>query len=174
MTTGQTMLALGALVILTSIMLNFYRIFGSSWDTMDSSQIGIDATTIATSYMEVAHGLAFDESVLDSNVIVTSPSDLRYASEFGPPSGVTDISQFTAFEHFHGFEDTTTVQGLGTYVTNFDVYYVFPDDVQTRAGGRTYTKRMDMNIWRIAPPMPATEGIDTVRMWIVMGYYSFQ
>jgi hypothetical protein len=56
MTTGQTLLSMGALVLLTTIMLNFYRIFGANWDTIDSSQLGIDATTIATSYFEIAHG----------------------------------------------------------------------------------------------------------------------
>jgi len=174
MTTGQTMLAVGALVLLTTIMLNFYRIFSSSWDTLDGTQLGIDATTIATSYMEIAEGLAFDRNILDENIIVSNEMDLTFPSEFGPPDTVDHVSEFTVFDHFHGVQDTTTVQGLGTYVTDFEVHYVFPDNVQQYSGNQTYLKRMNMKIWRLDPPPPRGAGVDTVRMWTVKGYYGFQ
>ncbi len=179
MSTGQTLLTLGALLILTTIMLNFYRIFGSSWDTLDGAQLGIDATTIATSYMEVANGLVIDEAVLDSNLIVEEDKEMyeyfKEYWEFGPPEGVTDISEFFAFDHFHGVRDTTTVTGLGTYVTEFEVYYVSPINVQLPVYVmQTYAKRMDMKIWRLDPPPPANAGVDTVQMWTVMGYFNYQ
>lgn len=173
MTTAQTLLALGALIFLVMTLLNFYSIFGFSWDTVDSSQLGIDATTISTSYMEIAHGLAFDANVLDTNITITSPSDLQPASEFGAPDTVTEIGQFIKFDDFHEFRDTTTIPDLGTYVAEFEVYYVYPGNVQSVAITQTYAKRLDMKIWRIEPPAPEA-GIDTVRMWTVMGYYSFQ
>lgn len=173
MTTGQTLLALGALIFLTLTLLNFYTIFGYSRDTIDSSQLGIDATTIATSYMEIASGLAFDAAVLDSTVTITSPSDLRPAHEFGAPDTVTHVSEFIKFDDFHGFRDTTTIPDIGVYLAEFEVYYVYPGNVQAIADTQTYAKRMDMKIWRIKPA-PSEVGIDTVRMWTVMGYYSFQ
>jgi hypothetical protein len=82
MTTGQTLLAMGALVLLTMIMLNFYRIFGSSWDTLDTSQLGIDATTIGTSFIELAHGLAFDERT-DTSFLQAGQENLTY--KYGKP-----------------------------------------------------------------------------------------
>jgi hypothetical protein len=175
MNTGQTILALGALILLATIMLNFYGIFNSSWDSIDGTQLGIDATTIATSYMEIVHGLAFDEAVLDANVIVQSEWDFKLPGTFGPPDTVTSVNEFTVFDHFHGVRDTTTVPGLGTYATEFEVHYVLPGNVQEFSlANQTYLKRMDMKIWRINPPPPVTAGIDTVRMWTVMGYFSFQ
>jgi hypothetical protein len=173
MTTGQTLLALGALIFLTMSLLNFYNVFGYSRYTVDSAQLGIDATTISTSYMEIAYGLAFDAAVLDSTVVITSPSDLRQSHTFGAPEGVNKISEFTKFDDFHGFRDTVIIPDIGTYVTDFEVYYVYPGSVQARSIGQTYAKRMDMKIWRIIPPPPEV-GIDTLHMWTVMGYFSYQ
>jgi hypothetical protein len=59
-------------------------------------------------------------------------------------------------------------------MVGFDVYYVNPTDVTTKVNNRTFTKRMDMKIWREQPPPPpGYAGIDTVYMWTVMGYFSF-
>jgi hypothetical protein len=174
MTTGQTLLSMGALVLLTTIMLNFYRIFGANWDTIDSSQLGIDATTIATSYFEIAHGLAFDHAVLDTSVIVTSASDLTPVGSLGRESGKNSPADFTDFDDFHEYTDIITVTGFGTYNATFDVYYVDPSDVTVPAGNRTYAKRMDLRVWRVDPPPLPGAGIDTVRMWTVMAYFSFQ
>jgi len=174
MTTGQTILAMGALVLMTTIMLNFYRVFSGNWDTLDSSQMGIDATTIATSYMEIAHGLSFDRKVLYEDVVVQDPAtDLTFPTDFGPPDSVQYVSDFTVFDYFDGVSDTTTIPGLGTYVAEFDVYYVQPNDVHQISNNQTFLKRMDIEIWRIEPPPPPGSGVDRVSMWTVMGYFTF-
>jgi hypothetical protein len=174
MTTGQTLLAMGALVLLTMIMLNFYRIFGSSWDTLDSSQLGIDATTIGTSFMELVHGLAFDERT-DTSFLQTGEENLLTSTANLGPEGSHDDSlhKFNDFDDFHGHTATVNIGDNRVYMVEFDVYYVNPTDVTTMVNNRTFTKRMDMKIWREQPPPPPNAGIDTVSMWTVMGYFSF-
>jgi hypothetical protein len=174
MTTGQTLLALGALVLLTMIMLNFYRIFGSSWDTLDTSQLGIDATTIGTSFIELAHGLAFDE-ITDTSFLQADQANLLTASANLGPDGSTDDSlhTFNDFDDFHGHISTVNIGENRVFMVGFDVYYVNPTDVTTRVNNRTFTKRLDMKIWREQPPPPPGTGIDTVYMWTLMGYFSF-
>lgn len=173
MSTGQTILTVGALAILVTIMLNFYRIFGSSWEILDGTQLGIDATTIATSYMEVAHGLVFDKAILDDDPLDNLPWDFTNPPELGAPDTINHISEFFVFDHFHGYRDTSIVHGVGTYVTEFEVYYVFPQDVEFKSMNETFAKRLDMKIWRIDPPPPPRSGVDTLQMWTVMGYYSY-
>ena len=166
---------MGALVLLTTIMLNFYKIFSGNWETLDGTQIGIDATSLATSYFEIAHGLAFDIETYDTLKNITSPSQLTKPDELGPDEGNFDISTFNDFDDFHGYSDTTHLPGLGTYVAEFEVYYVNPLDVTEKiSNSRRFTKRMNLKIWRDHPPPPSGGGIDTLRMFTVMGYFNFQ
>jgi hypothetical protein len=175
MTTVQTMLAVGALVLLTSIMMNFYRIFYSNWDVLDDAQFGIDATSLATSYFEIAQGLAFDEETYDTLKTITSPSQLTQPWNLGPDAGNYDMATFTDFDDFHGYVDSTTIPGLGTYMTQFEVYYVDPFDIQQRIDtAPTFAKRMDVKLWRPDHHRAVGAGVDTVRMFTVMGYFQFQ
>ena len=183
MTTGQTMLAVGALALLTTIMLNFYSIFNSQWETVDVAEMGIDATTIATSFMEFAHGLSFDE-----NVPVSDVSELTHPDNLGPdpgPSidGVDDpeivewnqqngnIHVFNDFDDLNGYKILTDAGQGGVFEVEFEVSYVDPDDVTTKVGYRTFTKRLDVIVRRVSPPPPTSGGVETVSMWTVMGYY---
>lgn len=172
MTSGQTMLALGALVLLITIMLNFYRTFSHSWDTIDSTQLGIDATTIATSIMEIAHGLAFDEAT--DSMFVTHVSQLTPPDLLGR-EGMHDDSlhKFNDFDDFHGYETKIDAGDNGTFKARFEVSYVDPhslDEVQYR----TFAKRLDMWIWRYEPPHPPGFENDTLYMYTIMGYFRFQ
>jgi hypothetical protein len=184
MTTGQTMLAVGALVLLTTIMLNFYRVFSHQWVTIEETQIGIDATTVATSLFEFAHGLAFDQSSP-----VSSVNELTDPVNFGPdpdPLGETDVEiiewnnptgniyVFDDFDDLHGYEIEIDAGYGHVYRAEFEVYYIEPSDVTQKSISKTYTKRMDLSIWRETPPPPTGADIDTVRMWTVMGYFTFQ
>jgi hypothetical protein len=173
MTTGQTMLAVGALVLLTTIMMNFYRIFGHSWDTVDATQMGIDATTIATSFMEVAHGLSFDE--ISDTTYITNLSQLTAPGSLGREGAHDDsLHKFNDFDDFHGFETEVDAGENGTYGARFEVHYVEPTNVMAPVNYRTYTKRLDMWIWRQDPPPPPGFEEDSLSMFTVMGYFTFQ
>jgi|GEM_PF-557052 len=185
MTTGQTILAMGALVLLTTIMLNFYRIFSHSWDTVDGTQMGIDATTIATSIFEMAHGLAFDAATDTMTVSVDNKDQwLTAPASLGPetfPIIEDTLTKFNDFDDFNLYSSNYNNPPLridaganGIYKADFHVYYVQPDDVNVQVWERTFTKRMDIEVWRSEPPPPAGADIDTVRMFTVMGYFTFQ
>ncbi len=173
MTTGQTMLAVGALVLLTTIMLNFYRIFSHSWDTVDGTQMGIDATTIATSFMEIAHGLSFDE--ISDTTYIQDLNQLTPPGDLGRDGAHDDsLHKFNDFDDFHDFETTVDAGENGIYGARFEVNYVEPTDVMTSVNYRTYTKRLDMWIWREHPPPPTGMDQDSLHMFTVMGYFTFQ
>jgi len=80
------------------------------------------------------------------------------------------LKYFDDFDDFNGFEirDSSLLGTLGNYRSRFRVYYVKPDSIERVSPTRTFTKRMDIMIWRETPP-----GQDTFRVSTVMGYWLF-
>ncbi len=174
MNTGQTLLAIGALAILMTIMMNFYGVLGRTGQPIDDAQFGISATTLGTSFMEFAHGLHFDEITVGQHI--TEASALTMPGMLGTdvqPDTIpqeTQMMYYNDFDDFHGDSLDTDLGDLGTYRSSFEVFYVQPTNIETRVNFRTFTKRMNVKIWRVNT---ATTDIDTVRLYTVMGYFHF-
>ena len=177
MGTGQTMITLGAFVLLMTMLVTFYRLLAQSGETMDSAQAGITTVTLATSVEEIAQGLAFDEATIDSNItaatinLLTAPGSL--GRENPPPIDEPDedkIQHFDDFDDLNNFSyiDSTLGGTLGKYKLSFQVFYVDPTDIGQVRNNRTFTKRLDMKIWRFFPPSQ-----DTLKLSLVSGYFHF-
>jgi hypothetical protein len=174
MNTGQTLLTIGAFIFLTTIMLNFYRLVAGTGDTIASGQDGILATTIATSYMELANGMAFDDVTDTSNVALTSPTALTSATSLRAETGEDSLSTFNDFDDFNNRDFVKQANGTNrSYRVHFDVYYVNPNDINQKSSMQTYVKRMDIKAWRVFPVATSSTEIDTVRNSLVMGYFHF-
>jgi hypothetical protein len=172
MSTGQTLLTIGAFILLTTILQGVYGSLGDVGRDIASSQDGILATSIATSYCEVAYGLAFDQVTDTSDIALTSPGVLTYPP--GPEAGEDSLSDFNDFDDLNGFSDVKIAGGSGRqYKTSFAVSYADSNDVSHSVAYRTYLKRLDMKTWRVVPPPTGDEIIDTLRTSIVMGYFHF-
>ena len=174
MTTGQTILTIGAFMFLTTILLNFYRVAAETGDSIASGQDGILATTIAASYAEVAQGLAFDEVTDTTNAALANPAALTSPTALGTEAGEDSIALFNDFDDFNG--KSYEKQATGTnrrYRTQFTVSYVNPDDINQKWSVRTFVKRMELKTWRISPPPSSPTEIDTVRTFLVLGYFHF-
>jgi hypothetical protein len=192
--TGQTLLTIGAFILLSNILLTFYGLLAESGQTIDRSQSGITAVSLATTYSQLAHGLNFDERTISRYVEgsqigeLTPPDRLGTDLYYGPDSLGTDtlgtvpdlqpedqgpgqMKYFDDFDDFNGFEirDTSLLGGLGYYRTRFRVYYVDADNIDVFSFGQTLVKRMDIKIWREFPP-----SADTFRTSTVMGYWKFR
>jgi hypothetical protein len=172
MSTGQTMLTIFAFVLLTTTLNSFYRLLGVSGDDISSGQDGILATTIATSYMEIAQGLSYDDFTDSSDQALYDITKLTLPVNLGPDGMEGDsIHNFNDFDDFHGLVLEKEAGSTGrTYATSFTVSYVDPNDASASTNVRTYVKRMDMATWRIFPPTPKA---DTLRLSLVMGYFHF-
>jgi hypothetical protein len=174
MTTGQTILTIGAFMFLTTILMNFYRVAAETGDTIASGQDGILATTIASSYAEIAQGLAFDEVTDSTNAALSSPTVLTATTALGPEAGEDSVNTYNDFDDFNG--KTCEKQATGTnrrYRTQFTVFYVNPDNINQKSSARTFVKRMDLKTWRISPAPTSPTEIDTVRTFLILGYFHF-
>jgi hypothetical protein len=173
MTTGQSILSILALVLLSTILTNFYEITGQVGGDISSGQDGILLTSLATSYMEMAQGLAFDEVTDTMHVGGASLGELTDPLSLGRETGEDSLHMFDDIDDFKGYVLDREVGNTNRrYRTRFNVVYVDPSDIQTTSTARTFCKRLDMKMWRIAP-VAGGGTVDTLRMSYVMGYYHF-
>jgi len=160
MNTGQTMLTIAALTLLSIITLRYFASVGQSGQTLADSNSGLTATTIATSYIERAQGAQFDELSdgvpLDSmqkfyNTILTAPGvslTAETASERLSPDNANDFDDFNYFNTSNPF--IVVPEGIPEiYKVEFNVYYVDTNNINVNAGHRTFLKRMDLKVYRI-------------------------
>jgi hypothetical protein len=183
MNTGQTLLSIGAMILLSQIVVNFYRLSIDTGTTITNAHGGITALTLATSYMELANRLEFDEVTRNDTVFSDTAGIglglLTPAANFGrdageksmKDSGRTAMYAFDDIDDFHGDTLTETDLGgnVGTYRATFRVYYVSPDSLMKSVNIQTFLKRLDMTIWRVFPP-----GGDTLRTSLFIGYWKFR
>ncbi len=184
MNTGQTMLTILAMTILSVILLNYYDKINYSGRMVHLSKGGLTANTIATSYIERAMSLPFDEAtyhysqdvLLDNMHYFTHPNNLGYIYD----GHIADINDFNDFDDFKGYTDTAKIIVNGnlieSYLVNFDVYYVNLTNITLPSNSRTLLKRMNLKIWRYYPPLTDDEKglFDTIRVSCYKGYYKYR
>jgi hypothetical protein len=174
MSTGQTMLTIGALILLTNILLNFYGTVASTGDSIASGQDGILATTLTTSYTELAQGCAFDQVTDSSDIAFQNPSAMTLHMGRDPGEDSLSIYECNDFDDFNDLSLEQTVTGSNRrYRSKFSVYYVDPANLELKSSTQTFVKRMDIKTWRVFPPPTATDIIDTLRTSLIMGYFHF-
>jgi hypothetical protein len=174
MTTNNILLTIGAFVILTAILQNIYGIIGMAEDDLAGAQDMILANSIATSYLERANGVAFDNVTDTSDAAIGDPSVLTHPWDLGPDSPAeTAISTFNDFDDFNGLQVEDRPKGSAKrFNTSFRVNYVNPANVDEISSTPTFVKRLDVATWRTFPP-PMGVALDTLRMSHVMGYFHF-
>jgi hypothetical protein len=160
------------MMLLTTILLNFYKLLANNGDTIAGGQDGILQTTLATSYMELASGLAFDSVSDASDEAIGVPTKLTAYNKLGPESGAGEdsIPVFNDFDDFNNYTVEEQANGsTRTYKTTFKVSYVSPSNIENVLSAQSYTKRMDLTTWRTFPPGQT----DTLKLSMVMGYFHF-
>ena len=161
--------------------MTFYGAMNRGGTSLGVTEAGISQISLASSYFERAQGLAFDEASRDSFLSTADTSKLTSSSSLGietvrpwPDDTVTEVVNNTlTYDDFDDFnnneiDDTTLASSLGTFHTSFSVYYVKPDSVDVRVNYKTFTKRLNMKIWRKFPP-----GTDTLNISKLFGYFHF-
>jgi len=173
--TNHTILTIGAFLILTTVLLSLYRLLGTAGDDVSNAQDMILATTLTTSYLELAQGLAFDQRSDTSHVAFANASTLTPVVWLGKDT-VTEssIPAFNDFDDFNGYLIERTATGSNKrFTTTFRVSYVEIDNVDMISAVPTFIKRMDVRTWRSYPLMADGQVPDTLRMSICLGYFHY-
>jgi len=167
------LLTLGAFVLLSTILVNFYGTSASAGDAIGSGQDGIFLTSITTSFIEQAQGLAFDSITDTMHVGLSDITALTSPLNLGPEAGEDSLQAFNDFDDLNGF---SVEKEAGTsnrrYRVEFAVSYVDMTDLEKVLMTRTFIKRLDMKTWRTFP-VSRESGVDTLRTSFIMGYFHF-
>lgn len=166
MSTGQMMLALGAVILLSFLILRFNGTTLTANEMTMDSKMGILAISVANSYIDVAKKKAYDEVVMDTTKPTILLSDLT--STLGPESGEV----YPDFDDFDDYNleplgivvvDSTTLinpskSNIATpfFITS-KVYYVTSSNPDSPAMVKTWNKKLEVKVW--------THGlVDTIKM----------
>jgi MSHA pilin protein MshD len=163
MNTGQSLLSIGALMLLSLSILRVNNGILNADSVLQDSKIGVLATSIGTSLIEEANRKAFDaisvsDAVLDV-LTLTSPYTL------GPALGETpDI--YNDFDDYNGYVRSDTVFSMDFKIA-CTVNYVDPYDVDGIEMSRTWHKKITVSI-------SSSFISDTLKFSSVYSYWHFR
>lgn len=167
MGTGQMMLAALSIALLGFTVLAVNGTSLQHGTILHQTEIGIYGVSLATSLVEEAQGLAFDEMTTED--AVTSTGSLT--SSLGPESGETTspatTTRFDDFDDFHNLDMTMVVEGVDQFRIRARVYYISPSNPDAASASRTWHKRMDVTVSSWASS-------DTIRTSFIFSYFNFR
>jgi len=185
MNTGQMMLTICAMFLLSMTILTVSRGTLSTNSTMVDSRYDILAVAVATSIIEDATGLAFDNNT--ASAAITSLNSLTAVASLGKETGeaASNPAGFNDFDDYNVYKDTTnakkdtiTVQGQTgkriIFKTVCKVDYVSANNPSATSASRTWHKRLRLFVYNPEIRDPITRKTDTVKISTVFSYWYFR
>jgi MSHA pilin protein MshD len=175
MNTGQMLITIGAIFLLTMVILTTNRGLINTNATMIDNRYGILATSLATSMIEKATGKAFDHN--SDTTAITSTNSLTNVTSLGIETGENrnnpeDFNDFDDFNCYISNPKLDTVFFAGTerriiFSTFCRVDYITTSNPNSATNQRTWHKRMIVRV--ISPEM-----VDTIKLSTIYSYWYFR
>jgi hypothetical protein len=166
MNTGQMIMALGAMLLLSVIMLRVNTANLTNETIRDDAQYGVLATSIATSIIEEAQSKAFDEKTDTMNVTALT----QLTSVLGPETGETE-STFDDFDDYNNFTKRDSTMPSAIFDISCQVVYVEPGNIEGSTSNRTWNKKLIVTITR---PISADSSVLALRTASIFSYWYFR
>ncbi len=164
MNTGQSMMAVGAMILLSILILRINNTFLTTSTTFMDTKFEILATSIATSEMEQISKLAFDQYTVSNPA--TSLSQLTAPGNLGPESGEIP-STFNDIDDYNGYTKVDSTMPSAIFNIRCTVNYVAPTTPNFASTVATWNKRI--NIYVSSKSMP-----DTLKLSTIYSYWYFR
>lgn len=166
MNTGQMLMTLGAMLLLSVIMLRVNTANLTNETIRDEAQYGVLANSIATSIIEEAQSKAFDEKTDTMNVNALT----QLTSVLGPETGETE-STFDDFDDYNNFTKHDSTMPSTTFDISCQVVYVEPGNIEGSTTSRTWNKKIIVTITR---PVSADSSELALRTSSIFSYWYFR
>ncbi len=181
MGTGQMMITLAALVLLSLVVLRVTNGFLLTDNVLLESKVKLQGISVAASIIEEAIGKAFDEYSVDTTVVITNLSDL--SSTLGPETGET-YKTFNDFDDFNGLsfntQDTLISRNpfRGMFSDYFDVNcqvgYVNSNNPSVYVASKTWHKKLIVKITsKVMANTTYKATPDTIIMSVIQSNFAF-
>ena len=163
MNTGQMLLALGALALLSFLVLRVNSTQINSMDNMQNTKYGLVAVSLASSVLEDASRRAFDDKTINS--AVTATTSLTSPSNLGTESGEV-YSTFDDVDDYNNYTRLDTTTKVAVFNIACKVEYVDTTNPNQASGVATWHKRITVKV--------TSKSIkDTVTLSQIFSYWSF-
>ena len=168
MNTGQMLLTLGALILLSTLTLRVNTSQLTTQDTMQNSKFGVLAVSVASSIMEEASEKAFDEKSVENSIDDTKSLSKRDKNGFKTDPGENPDSSntFDDFDDFDGYSKIDTSMPSAVFDVSCIVNYVDPDKKDFITTKSTWHKQLIVTV--SSPSM-----LDTIQMTKIFSYWKF-
>ena len=162
MNTGQMLITIGALALLSIVILRITNTFLTTNTVLMENKFGVLAVSLGTSVLEEAKGKAFDHNT-DSAAV----DNLNSLSTLGPESGETE-ENYNDFDDYDGLvkmSDSTIVSA--PFKIACDVVYVNPNNPDQVSASKTWHKKLSVTV--------TSEFMqDTVTLSTIYSYFYFR
>jgi len=177
MNTGQMLLTIGAIFLLSTVILTVNRGFLTTNTTMITNRYGIMATSLATSMIERAISKAFDEKT--DTTEATNVSQLTLPQYLGLDAGESrnDPNLLDDFDDYNCYRYVPHVDSIQIdpmdlskklyFETYCSVDYVSDSNPNIVSSVRTWHKKLQVIVTSSAME-------DTIRMTTIYSYWNFK
>lgn len=161
MNTGQSMLAIGAFILLSILVLRTNNTFLSTDTVVQETKFGVLATSLASSYIEQASKTKFDEV---DDAAISDSSSLSYPLGLDP--GETRNMPPDDFDDYNGLKDSITNLPSATFVLKCSVCYIDPNNPEDSVSHQTWNKKLTVTV-----TSPFSK--DTIKLSSIYSYFRF-
>lgn len=141
MSSTQTLLTIGAMMILALVALRFNSAMITSQNTDLSNKVYLTAFSLADNVIEEAKVKNFDQTTI--NFPTTNPATL--SSVLGR-DGSEVYPDFNDVDDFNGFKDTITAPYFETYYIDCYVHYVTAANQDQISAAQTFYKKLIVTV----------------------------
>jgi hypothetical protein len=187
MNTGQMMLVVCALILLGTTVLTVNRNSLNNGTILRQTELGIYSVSLATSYIQRATELDWDQKTIGGlvfiNVPMPQPPNIPSADATAPGSlgrdGTSELqgqdNTYNDFDDYNGFVEDTSITQVCDFHVEASVYYVNQTPPYTmNTTNATWMKEMEIRVnSSINRKVFSGEsaGTDTIRMRYISAFY---
>lgn len=176
MNTGQSLLSIGALLLLSLTVLRVNNSILYSDMVMSDSKYAMMANSIATSLIEKASRLRADGQSMhfDENTILNQLIDstqLTPWTSLRPETGEATEEQYDDFDDYNGYTQEDVYYGSVTFYSRCEVCYVMPNNPDVMLNTTSWHKKLSVAVtWR-QNNQPVGFVPDTIKQSTIFSYW---
>lgn len=164
MGTGQLLLTLGAMILLSFTIVNTNKSILIAGDVINATKYGVLASSLAVSIIEEASGKAFDAK--SETMGVANVANMTPYNQLGPETGET----YATFDDFDDYNNLTKVDSTLTsarFTIKCKVYYVQDTAPTTKVTAQTWHKTIEVMVY-------SQNMTDTIKMSTIYSYWYYR
>ena len=161
MNSGQQILTIFAVAILTVLILQVYNSQSTKETMLLSNEAIITGTGIAQALLNEIEAKAFDEKTVSTGYGIAD--SLTLPNSLGPDTAEVLYTQYDDIDDYNNFTRSDTLGRLGLFNTKVGVYYIEKMSPGVKSSTQTFTKEIEISLTNFSLP-------DTIKFYQVIAY----